>query len=181
MKNTGSEFFKTRRKILKQQIVSQRHPNSQTIFALILAALSGDNSYPKPLLIMHCLNLVHRFITKNLSPSIVSLLPVLLKSSYADIASKSAVIIGVASLESIEMNEMIAQDDGIIRALLYSLSTSTGNVLRDVCNAILDLSTTSLGRLRLLQFSAIEKLMLPSLCLPSYVLVKKRAAIKVAE
>lgn len=77
-----------------------------------------------------------------------------------EIACKSAELVGAASLISIEMNEMIALEDGIIIGLVNLL---LGSPRRDVFiaayNAILDLSTTSIGRQRLLDFSALEKLM----------------------
>lgn len=67
---------------------------------------------------------------------------------------------GVASLSSLEINEQIAMDDEIIKGLEYILRNySKRSVLMAACNAVLDLSTTSVGRLRLLEFSALESLM----------------------
>lgn len=66
---------------------------------------------------------------------------------------------GAASLLSLRMNEVIASDDGLVRALISVLGCSKRRVALAACNAVLDLSTTSFGRQRLVEFSAIQRLM----------------------
>lgn len=78
--------------------------------------------------------------------------------SCAEITIKTMEIVGAAALLSIEMNETIASESGIVRGLINLLKCSTKKVSLAACNGILDLSTTSFGRKQLLQFSAIEKL-----------------------
>lgn len=57
------------------------------------------------------------------------------------------------------MNEVIASDDEVLRALISALACSKRMVALAACNAVLDLSTTSFGRQSLVEFSAIERLM----------------------
>ncbi|CDP03013.1 unnamed protein product [Coffea canephora] len=155
--------IKTRKRIQHQQLAI-RNPNSETLFAIILAALycSSDNeSYSSRNfhLINHCLNRLHRSLPQYLSPPILSLLPILLNSKSDEIACKSAELVGAASLISIEMNEMITLEDGIIMGLInLMLGSSSSDVSVAACNATLDLLTTSIGRQRLLHFSVLEKL-----------------------
>lgn len=60
---------------------------------------------------------------------------------------------------SLRMNEVIASDDGVVRALISALACLKRRVALAACNAVLDLSTTSFGRQRLVEVSAIECLM----------------------
>lgn len=169
MKNPKRSRTKRTGKRIKHQLLSIRNPNSQTLFGIIVAALysSSDNNSQNSHLINHCLTILRRSIPQNLSPPILSLLPILLNSKRDEIACKSAELVGAASLISIEMNEMIAVDVGIIIGLINMLGSSGRNVFIAACNATLDLSTTSIGRQRLLEFLALEKLMLIGLCLQS--------------
>lgn len=73
--------------------------------------------------------------------------------------SHSARIVGALSLISLEMNEQIALDGGIVKGLVSALASSKRSVFVAVCNAVLDMSTTSVARERLLAFSALETLM----------------------
>lgn len=66
---------------------------------------------------------------------------------------------GAASILSFEMNEQIALDDDIVKCLILAVGASNKMVSLAACNAVLDLSTTSVGRERLLEFSAVEHLM----------------------
>ncbi|KAK6929105.1 hypothetical protein RJ641_005310, partial [Dillenia turbinata] len=77
----------------------------------------------------------------------------------AEFSSLCAEIVGAASLLSIEMNEVIASDGEIIGGLLSASMGSDRAVSVAACNALLDLSTTSIGRNKLLKFSALERLM----------------------
>jgi len=67
--------------------------------------------------------------------------------------------VGAASLFSLEMNEQIALDGEIVKGLVSALGSSKRNVLMAACNAVLDMSTTSVARQRLLELSALESLM----------------------
>lgn len=66
---------------------------------------------------------------------------------------------GAASLFSLEMNEEIALDGNIVKGLVSALASSKRRVLIAACNAVLDMSTTSVARQSLLGFSALESLM----------------------
>ncbi|GAB2267389.1 hypothetical protein Dimus_002374 [Dionaea muscipula] len=91
----------------------------------------------------------------------ISVLPPLLSNSRSsEIISVGARIVGAASLISFEMNEKLASDGEIVRALVPKVVNSETRVAMAACDAILDLSTTSLGRKRLLELSALEYLML---------------------
>ncbi|KAK6933497.1 JmjC domain [Dillenia turbinata] len=76
----------------------------------------------------------------------------------AEFSSLCAEIVGAASLLSIEINEVIAADGEIIGGLLSASMSSDRAVSVAACNALLDLSTTSIGRNKLLEFSALETL-----------------------
>lgn len=73
--------------------------------------------------------------------------------------TRSAEIAGAASIFSFEMNEQIALDDQIVRGLILAVRSSNKMVSLAACNAVLDLSTTSVGRERLIELSAVEHLM----------------------
>lgn len=77
----------------------------------------------------------------------------------AEIASTCLEIVGAASIFSFEMNEQIALEADIVKGLLSALSSSERTVSIAAANAVLDLSTTSMGRHRLIEFSAIDNLM----------------------
>lgn len=76
-----------------------------------------------------------------------------------EIVSRSTEIAGAASIFSFEMNEQIALDGEIVKGLILAVGASNKMVSVAACNAVLDLSTTSIGRERLLEFSALEHLM----------------------
>ncbi|PWA42758.1 jmjC domain, Armadillo-type fold protein [Artemisia annua] len=67
-------------------------------------------------------------------------------------------IVGAASLFSIETNEQIALDEDTVKGLINAVESHNRSVSMAACNAILDLFTTSIGRLKLLEFSAINNL-----------------------
>lgn len=77
----------------------------------------------------------------------------------SEVACCGLEIVGAVSLFSVEMNELIALDDEIVKGLINTVGSSTRSVSMAACNAILDLVTTSVGRCRLLEFSAVDKLM----------------------
>ncbi|XP_058224695.1 uncharacterized protein LOC131333889 isoform X2 [Rhododendron vialii] len=89
---------------------------------------------------------------------ILSLLPLLLTSKYAEVVCKCAEFVGVAALFSLEMNEQIAGDDEIVKGLIFALSSSNGRRSSSIaaCNAVLDMATTSFGRQRLVESSFLE-------------------------
>ncbi|GAV59726.1 Cupin_4 domain-containing protein [Cephalotus follicularis] len=143
---------------------SHPHADSDTIFTLLLASLSNPNPNSNTnSLIKNCLNNFPLSKHQIIPIPILSLLPVLLTSNYDDaIVCRTAEIVGQASLLSLEMNEQLALDCDIVKCLVSVLAAAMfkrKDVSVRVCNAVLDLSTTSLGRERLLQFSALETLM----------------------
>ncbi|KAF7154820.1 hypothetical protein RHSIM_Rhsim01G0007900 [Rhododendron simsii] len=89
---------------------------------------------------------------------ILSLLPLLLTSKYAEVVCKCAEFVGVAALFSLEMNEQIAGDDETVKGLIFALSSSNGRRSSSIaaCNAVLDMATTSFGRQRLVESSFLE-------------------------
>lgn len=69
-------------------------------------------------------------------------------------------IVGATSLVSIEMNERIACDTGILKGLVWNILRADKMVTKKaVCNAVLDLFITSLGCQKLLQVFALNYLM----------------------
>lgn len=74
----------------------------------------------------------------------------------AGIARRSAEIVGLASLVSLDMNELVALDEGIVKGLILMLGSEKRKVSVAACNALLDLSSTLIGRRSLLEFSALE-------------------------
>lgn len=65
---------------------------------------------------------------------------------------------GAASIFSFQMNEQIVLEDDIVKGLLSALSSSERAISMAAANAVLDLSTTYIGRHRLIEFSAIDYL-----------------------
>ncbi|KAD6454536.1 hypothetical protein E3N88_09242 [Mikania micrantha] len=150
--------------------------DAKNLFAIMLAALS--NRQPQgTLVIQKALNyLLHSLLSKSpnsilrshktLQTPLISLLPLLLNSRYSEIACSGLEIVGAASLFSIEMNEQIALDDEIVKGLITALASSRRSVSMAACNALLDLFTTSVGRCKLLEFSAIDNLIFCILQVP---------------
>ncbi|XP_011079279.1 uncharacterized protein LOC105162832 [Sesamum indicum] len=152
--------MKRKTRIMKTTTTKKRcRQHETTLFPLLLAALCS-NCHNRRALIKKCLNRVFLSLPHlDLSP-ILSLLPALLKFNCAGIVSKSLEIIGAASLASIVMNEKIAEEGETMKGLISLLGSSKRGTAMAACNALLDLSTTSVGRQRLVEFSAIENLLL---------------------
>ncbi|KAL5699668.1 hypothetical protein ACHQM5_030540 [Ranunculus cassubicifolius] len=134
---------------------------------LLLASLATLHTSPSSKSLLHkLLKTLHKssktltLINNNL---FLSLLPPLLKSS--SICKRTAEIIGSISLQSIECNRRIVDDDEILKSLLSRLSMckSSSSSSRDVemaaCNAVLDISSTKFGREKLCELRSVEKLM----------------------
>ncbi|KAL9398560.1 hypothetical protein Peur_007521 [Populus x canadensis] len=81
-----------------------------------------------------------------------------MNSKCAAIACRSADIVGLASLVSMEMNELVSLDVGTVKGLILMLVIRKRKLSVAACDALLDLSTTLIGRQRLLKFSALERL-----------------------
>ncbi|XP_073272742.1 uncharacterized protein [Primulina huaijiensis] len=139
-----------------------QYPQSHTLFPLLLAAILSK-SRNNQALVKKCLNHIILSLPHFLFAPVLSLIPTLLKSNCVEIVCKSAEIVGAASLSSFEMNEKIALEDEIIKSLISLLRSPMRKISTVACNAMLDLATASIGRQRLLQFSAIEKLILCSI------------------
>lgn len=75
------------------------------------------------------------------------------------IASCAAEIVGLGSLLSFDMNEMIAMDGEIVKALISGAVDWRRSMAVAFCNAVLDLMTTEIGRRELLEFTAVETFM----------------------
>ncbi|GMH13598.1 hypothetical protein Nepgr_015439 [Nepenthes gracilis] len=162
---------KRRRKSKTSHIAHRRPSNPETLFSLTLAALTNPQNPSSESLIKTSLNVLLRLFLKEspnlFSPtqedtvnSVLALLPLLFKSRCAEILWASARIVGAASLISVEMNGKIASDAEIVKALARKVVSSERRVAMAACNSILDVSTTSFGRQRLLELSALNYLML---------------------
>ncbi|XP_021750912.1 uncharacterized protein LOC110716587 [Chenopodium quinoa] len=147
----------------------QNNPNIITLFSITLASLKTPlNPLSKPL-ILNSSNKLLRFLHPNspftsnsplLNP-ILSLLPLMLHSSDEEIIRTAVKIVGAVSLVSIEANERVAGDSGIVKGLVLNiLRFEMMETKKLVCNAILDLSITSLGCQRLLDVSGLNYIML---------------------
>ncbi|XP_051142871.1 uncharacterized protein LOC127259532 [Andrographis paniculata] len=146
------------KKNMKKQNRSMRRKQNQKLFAILLAACCSESR--DPILIKKCLNeLLRRLPRAPLSP-FLSLLPELLKSNYTEIQRESLEIIGAAAIASIEMNEKVAMEDEIVEGLISNCGSTKPEIAMAACNAMLDLSTASIGRRRLVEFSAIKSLLL---------------------
>ncbi|KAG6756634.1 hypothetical protein POTOM_040069 [Populus tomentosa] len=66
--------------------------------------------------------------------------------SLVGVADRSADIVGLASLVSMEMNELVALDVGTVKGLILMLVIRKRKLSVAACDAILDLSTTLIGR-----------------------------------
>ncbi|KDO61981.1 hypothetical protein CISIN_1g0040481mg, partial [Citrus sinensis] len=149
----------------KKKKRKQKQDNTNSIFAILVAALSNSNNNYSEFIIKKCLNRLRLSLLSQSQPTlpipILSLLPVLLNSKCSGgIAGLSAEIVGAASLLSLETNEQIAADAEVVRGLVSLLRNSEKRVLVAAANAVLDLSTTSVGRQKLLESSALEALLL---------------------
>ncbi|XP_062184073.1 uncharacterized protein LOC133888008 [Phragmites australis] len=127
------------------------------VFPILLAATSasarttGQNSTsgsPAAL----AAYLLRRVLSRSqppLSPlpdSLVALLPLLLSSSCCSVAALSCEVLGAAALRSMEAGEMLASDGGIANGLARALGSRSRRVAEAACNAIMDLSASSVGR-----------------------------------
>ncbi|KAH8506308.1 hypothetical protein H0E87_013215 [Populus deltoides] len=68
-----------------------------------------------------------------------------MNSKCAAIACRSADIVGLASLVSMEMNELVALDVGTVKGLILMLVIRKRKLSVAACDALLDLSTTLIG------------------------------------
>lgn len=140
----------------KRKRKSEFHDFSEdTAFAVLLAALSSQNPDSLRPSVKKCLNKLRHSINN----PILSLLPTLLTRTSASVASRAAEMVGSAALDSLEMNRRIASDADVINGLLFALGSSKSRVSVSACNALLDLCTTCVGRRRLLDFSALPRIL----------------------
>ncbi|KVI01416.1 Armadillo-like helical [Cynara cardunculus var. scolymus] len=149
-----------------------QNSDPQLLFGVMLAALSnrepGKPTLQGNLVIQKALDHLLSLLSnppnlilhsqRTLHISLISLLPVLLSSKCSEVACSGLEVVGAASLFSIEMNEQIAFDEEIVKGLITGVASSRKSVSVAACNALLDLLTTSVGRSRLLEFSAIDNL-----------------------
>ncbi|XVF63485.1 hypothetical protein PTKIN_Ptkin09bG0090400 [Pterospermum kingtungense] len=146
--------------------------NNKVMFPLLLAAalsVSASNNNSKPTLTLSilkkCLTKFHSQLQSHPHPHLLtpflSLSPLLLNDSITSphIASLAAQIVGAASLISFHMNQLVVSDSPTLKSLISLISGSQTTVALAACDALLDMSSTSIGRQRLLHFSALETLM----------------------
>ncbi|PIA40894.1 hypothetical protein AQUCO_02400155v1 [Aquilegia coerulea] len=163
-----------KRKRKKSNIEEENSSPSHNLFhanvhIILLASLANlHTNFSARTLLTKCLNILHN---QSLNPSktltlinnnlFLSLLPSLLRTtkSIPSIAKLTAEIIGVISLQSFECNEKIASDEEVLKALLDALVSLNKKVSMAACNAVLDLSTTSVAREKLCALNAVVKLM----------------------
>ncbi|KAL0919889.1 hypothetical protein M5K25_012014 [Dendrobium thyrsiflorum] len=142
------------------------------VFPLMLAAASAADAQNPSFrsLLKHFLSAHLALITSTtrsplplsilLPPGLLSLLPLLLTSSCPALAVLSAQLVGAASLFSLEANLIIVLDKDIVNGLLRALVSRSRRVVVAACNAVLDLSASSIGRETLRRkFNVIEKLL----------------------
>ncbi|MCL7031896.1 hypothetical protein MKW94_002280 [Papaver nudicaule] len=144
--------------------------NVHTLFPVLLASSRLNIHTPfsksilkKQLKLLHSILLHPQPKPKTLvftSSTTLSILPFLLNKTliYPSISCLILEIIGLLSISSIEENQRIALDGEILRSLLNCLMNSNKKVLVSACNAVLDVSTTWIGRAKLCQAFAVQKL-----------------------
>jgi hypothetical protein len=69
--------------------------------------------------------------------------------SCTSIAALSCEVLGAAALKSMEAGETLASDSGITNGLARALRSRSRRVVEAACNAVMDLSASSVGRERL--------------------------------
>ncbi|PKI55066.1 hypothetical protein CRG98_024532 [Punica granatum] len=145
---------------------------SDTLFCLLLSALSKAQDSPNSScrhlsLIKKCLRKLRQALLReseapvsprSLPVPILSLLPVIVKSKFWDIACLGLEVVGAAALRSLETNEQIALDSDILSCVIWGLRSPCRKLKSAACGAMLDLSSSSVGRERLLECSALETL-----------------------
>lgn len=70
----------------------------------------------------------------------------------------AAEMVGAVALRSLDANEGIASDGETVRAVVAALGSRSRRVAMAACNAVLDLAAGTLGRERLRESLAVEKL-----------------------
>ncbi|MQL75391.1 hypothetical protein Taro_007787 [Colocasia esculenta] len=100
-----------------------------------------------------------RSLDQILHPGLLSLLPLLLNQTCKDcFAVLAAEIVGAIALCSLYANEGIASDGETVKAVVAALGNPSKKVAMAACNAVLDLAAGPLGRERLRESFAVEKL-----------------------
>lgn len=74
-------------------------------------------------------------------------------------ARLSADVVRSAALYSIEMNKVLALNGGIVKGLVLALGNGSRRVAKTVCNAVLDLSISQVGREQLRKALSMERLL----------------------
>ncbi|CAL9176948.1 unnamed protein product [Musa hybrid cultivar] len=154
---------------------------NRTVFPLLLAAAatSSSSSASGDLQNPHARFILRRFLRARLallttrtppcsSPSALELLlpeglltlfPVLLTSRWPSVAALGAEVVGAASLYSLEANEMMASDEGVVKGLVRALGSKSRRIVKAALRAVMDLSTSPVGREQLWKASAVERLL----------------------
>ncbi|KAM0939298.1 putative [histone H3]-dimethyl-L-lysine(36) demethylase [Dioscorea sansibarensis] len=135
-------------------------------FPLMLAAISKLHNRRSRSIIKHLLRSHLALISKPLSlrrlvpNGLLALLPYLLASSFPPLVVLSAKVVSAVALHSLEANEMIASDEEVVKCLVHgALGSQTKRVVMAACNAVMDLSTSLVGRSQLRESNAIGRLL----------------------
>ncbi|SPT20340.1 unnamed protein product [Triticum aestivum] len=124
------------------------------VFPILLAAVApttGPNQRAPFSSAAAAARLLRRLLSLSppLSPlpgSLVALLPLLLSSSSHSVAALSCEVMGAAALQSMEAAEALASDGGVASGLARALGSGSQRVTEAACNAVMDLSASSIGR-----------------------------------
>lgn len=71
----------------------------------------------------------------------------------------SAEVVSAAALCSLEANMVVASDVAVVEGLVRALGSRSRKLAEAACRAVMDLSTSSIGRDRLRDSAAVEKLL----------------------
>ncbi|RRT43033.1 hypothetical protein B296_00056703 [Ensete ventricosum] len=154
---------------------------NRAVFPLLLAAAatSSSSSVSGDLQNPHARFILRRFLRARLvlltrrtpacsSPSalerllpegLLILFPVLLTSRWPSVAALGAEVVGAAALYSLEANEMMASDEGVVKGLVRALGSKSRRIVKAALHAVMDLSTSPVGREQLWKASAVERLL----------------------
>ncbi|KAL5974077.1 hypothetical protein ACLOJK_030739 [Asimina triloba] len=135
------------------------------LFAQMLAAYANIQSPFSQSLLLKCLRRIHSSLTHSQDfclqefDVLIALLPYLLILNNPKVAASCGDIIGAAALLSFDTNVKIACSKEIVNGLVTALGSCSKQVVEAACNALLDLSTTTIGQEKLQESSAVDKLL----------------------
>ncbi|XP_039120216.1 uncharacterized protein LOC120256591 isoform X2 [Dioscorea cayenensis subsp. rotundata] len=135
-------------------------------FPLMLAAIAKlhnrrSRSIIKRLLRSHLALISKPLSLRRLVPNgLLALLPSLLVSGFPSVVVLSAEVVSAIALHSLEANEIIASNEEVVKCLVQgALGSHIKRAVMAACNAVMDLSTSPLGRSQLRKSNAIGRLL----------------------